>query len=329
MRASGIFTAPILTGQPPAGQTPAITNAPPEAGGPPAAQIPGQLGAATTWRPQPSGSAALGPGSAPLVPALRPHAFLDTLAVTQQTLGSIHCERPKGWLLIRCSHGSTIYKPLRCRHCNGCLTYKTSLQIARLAVGLQQSTDIAFLTLTSLPHTDWTRMMKAWTSFCRMLRKHAPALQYAAVKEAGPKTGMKHLHVIITNAPFIPWQTLSAAWKARTGAWNVSIQRVNGPSAIRYITKHSWKGFVHGRKNITYSQHWPPLTSTHPITDCQTLCGPPTDRLWQAVMPDGTHVEFLAPDCNCWPQITQEVQNQCYHPPPAQPNASRSFPSRH
>ena len=231
--------------------------------------------------------------------------------------------------MLVCEHGTRVYKPLRCRRCEGCIRHKASLQIARLIVALAPATDITFLTLTSLPDTDWKRIMRAWSSFVRWLRVRAPAAQYAAVKEEGPSTGMKHLHVLLIDMPFVPWEDASDAWKRVTGAWNVSIQRVDGAKAIRYITKHTWKAFIPGSKNITFSAHFPKIEHTDPCLMFKEKVGTPTDREWLAILKDGTRVEAYTPGCHCWPEIAKEVKAQ-WIPAPRQSNAplpSLTFPT--
>lgn len=256
-------------------------------------------------------------------------SILDTLAVTQQELGSTRCEHPKGWLQIECQHGTRVWKPLRCRHCEGCIRAKAALQIARLIIALAPANSISFLTLTSLPDTDWKLIMKAWSSFVRWLRTRAPSAQYAAVKEEGPNTGMKHLHVLLIDVPFVPWEDASDAWKRVTGAWNVSLQRVDGAKAIRYVTKHAWKAFIPGTKNITFSAHFPKLAHSCPLEVSITKAGPPIDRQWLAILRDGTRVELYTPGCNCWPEIAKEVKSQWTPALPRSnvPSASLTFPT--
>jgi hypothetical protein len=192
---------------------------------------------------------------------------------------------------------------------------------------LPSAEDITFLTLTTRPDATWKLIMRAWSSFVRWLRTRAPGAQYAAVKEEGGQTGMKHLHVLLINLPFIPWEDASDAWRRVTGAWNVSLQRVNGAKAIRYVTKHTWKAFIPGTKNITFSAAFPKIEHSSPVLMFKEKTGEPESHDWLAVLKDGTRVEAYTPGCFCWPEVAKEVKEQWRLPLSPLPNPPGFFSS--
>jgi len=117
------------------------------------------------------------------------------------------------------------------------------------------------LTLTSIPGTTVEQMMKAWNRFRGWLKRVNPGFEYAAVKERGSRTGMLHLHIILTGWLFLPHSELQAQWKACSGATFVNVKRLYGTpgSAAEYVSKYVSKA-LDGEswgKAVTYSRGWP------------------------------------------------------------------------
>ena len=135
---------------------------------------------------------------------------------------------------------------------------------------------VSFLTLTSRPGITWPLLMKAWSTFVKVLRRRYGPLGYLAVKEEGTATGMRHLHVLITGAVWLNWPSMSRAWSRLTGAPGVDIRRVNtrgGKTAYSralYVCKYIGKGFGQDapmRKLLTASAgFFKPTVSEHSWT---------------------------------------------------------------
>lgn len=130
----------------------------------------------------------------------------------------------------------------------------------RVASGLCRDQEYTFLTLTTISGSlEWPEIMRAWTGFLRAVRKFAPEVEYAAVKEQGAKSGMCHLHVLLRGAPFIHWAWLRAEWAKRTGANGVDVRRVRGGgvAVARYVAGYVAKGGpAEARKSVTVSRGW-------------------------------------------------------------------------
>ena len=150
--------------------------------------------------------------------------------------------------------------------------------------------------------------MAAWESLSRSLRRNTTTFTYACVKEEGKKTGMKHLHVIIIGLPFTPWEDISARWKALTGAHHIYIEWKDSIDSVLYAAKHAWKARPHARKSVTFSKDWPKLPRNPAKIFVEKVCGPPTDRHWRMILPDGSLVERLFPGCNCFPEIREHLR---------------------
>lgn len=214
------------------------------------------------------------------------------------------CESPKGWTLFQCPHGSRVWLPQRCRHCDGCFNARRAKTIAKILAGLDGQKDISLLTLTSTPGTDWKRIMRAWQQMARWLRQTSPEMTYACIKEAGTRSGMKHLHVLMVNARFTPQSHVSAEWRRLTTAWVVDIQRVHSRKAAAYVAKYVAKGPAAARKSVTFGKRWPKLPRQEQTTQAIDRCGPWGPSKFTSVASSIGLVAFLAPDCRCYGDIS-------------------------
>lgn len=115
------------------------------------------------------------------------------------------------------------------------------------------------LTLTTRPGTNWPEVMRAFQHLVKFLRKTSPELEYAACKEEGSKTGMRHLHVILLNFQFTSQPIISARWRQLTGAHVVRIERLRSDRAHYYVAKYVSKDLDAARKHVTFSRGFPPL----------------------------------------------------------------------
>ena len=169
------------------------------------------------------------------------------------------CLFPQGWTLLSCTHGNLKWLPKRCRSCPGCRLAHRKKTIARVLSATTSQPWVAFVTLTSLPGSEWPQILRWQQRFMRYLRKRIPDLQYVSAKEEGSKTGMKHLHLIVYPWVWVPYPEMSKRWEAISGAWNVNVERINGLGVAGYITKYMSKAPLGIRKNITYSRDFPKL----------------------------------------------------------------------
>ncbi|KKM03848.1 hypothetical protein LCGC14_1770300 [marine sediment metagenome] len=207
--------------------------------------------------------------------AVPPWASLFTwvLALTHELLYCTHarplhlgvikithrCLSPKGWTLLADPCGSRVWVPKRCRNCTPCHQAHKAKTIARIVHGMADQNWFVFVTLTSTPDTTWPRMMTAFTRLVAHLRKTQPTLQYAAVKEEGSLSGMKHLHVIFHSWVWHDFADLQNTWFRLTGAYNVNMKRKPNEAVAAYAAKYVGKGNVDARKVATYSAKWPKL----------------------------------------------------------------------
>ena len=200
--------------------------------------------------------------------------------------------------------------PKRCRACAGCAQAKRGKTIAKIAGGLTAYAGGAFLTLTSRPDQTWPGLMKEWSHMVRWLRRTSPGLLYAAVKEEGSNSGMKHLHVVLVNMNFTPQAEISAEWARLTGAWIVDIQRIEGSQAAGYVAKYVAKDMGELRKHTTYSRGWPALPKSElhalPVPPAPPY-GPPGPLTWASA---GGLIAFLAVGCEHFGQATQLTERQ-------------------
>jgi len=189
---------------------------------------------------------------------------LDTQSTNATSSLGLRCSNPAGYLRVRCSHGSEVWVPRRCRRCDECVTLHRLGVVARIRAGIESDpTGAALLTVTSLKGTTPEELMKAWNRFRLWLRRQAPSVQYAAVKERGAG-GMWHLHVVLLGWPYVPQAKIAAAWrKASGGAYVVDIRRIDhAGKAASYVAKQvagyltkALRGDV--KKRVTYSRGFP------------------------------------------------------------------------
>jgi hypothetical protein len=213
------------------------------------------------------------------------------------------CSSPKGWTLFQCPHGSRVWLPRRCRHCPGCGQSRRNRLIVRLLAGTSTAQTVTLLTLTSVPSSDWPLIMREWSHMVRWLRRASPSITYAAIKEAGTRSGMKHLHVLILNLDYVPQARISAEWARLTGAPIVDVRRVAGDHAAAYVAKYVSKGPASCLKSVTFGRDWPkpePLPRTARAIDSIGPWGP---QKFTAVTSQYGLVANLAPDCTCWGDV--------------------------
>lgn len=215
---------------------------------------------------------------------------------------STQCLAVKGWTRIQCEHLAVYWRPMRCRRCMGCLLWKTRRVIAQVMVGLEEENKwTSFITLTSVPGSQWSTLMSQFSRLVKWLRSTYGSVDYAAVKQEGTSTGMKHLHVIFLGLRWVPYAILSAKWKRLTGAWAVDIQRVAGGKVAGYISRYIGQGMaVMLGKAVTFSKGW--LRSGKPkLLEVAVDVGEPRTREWVGRTGSGTLIERWGPygQCEC------------------------------
>lgn len=156
------------------------------------------------------------------------------------------------------------------------------------------------LTLTTAKGADWKTTMRAWQHMVKWLRKRSPKLEYAACKEEGSSSGMKHLHVILLNLEYTPQHAISARWRELTGAWVVRVERLRSDRAHYYVAKYVSKDLDAARKHVTFSKGFPPLPPreerfTH-VADTGYL-GPGKVATWTN---QPGIVDMMVPNCSCF-----------------------------
>ncbi len=190
--------------------------------------------------------------------------------------------------------------PRRCRKCSGCARARRGKVIARINHGLTGREDSAMLTLTSRPGTDWKKFMAEWSHLLRFLRKTSPHLEYAACKETGSDSGMKHLHVVLVGFRYTPQAAISKEWCRLTGARVVDIRRLKGSHAAAYVAKYVSKQLDGTRKSVTFSRGWPklppPESRPTPLDTCPSY-GP---QVVHEFTSRGAIVVVIVPGCQCW-----------------------------
>lgn len=229
-----------------------------------------------------------------LVDSVRP----DSLKIKPP---SRHCERPRGWLWMRCPHGTDVCVPLKCGHCDACLERRKAKHVARICYAIYEFGPAAQLEFTSRPGMTWPEIMRAWSKMIALIREVNPAAQYAAIKEAGPETGMVHLHVIIVNWKYILQRDLSRWWEKLTGAPVVWVQRVTSSNAAFYVAKHLTKDVARMRNPVTYGRGFPKHAFQPALKFICKMDHMFDDWPLTAVHGWGILIRELAPGCDCFP----------------------------
>jgi len=151
------------------------------------------------------------------------------------------------------------------------------------------------LTLTSLPGATVPELMAAWNGLRGWLRRRIPGLQYVAVKERGRRTGMLHLHVLLSGWTWIDQAALSREWERRSGARVVDVRRRPAdvvPVLAEYVSSYVTKALGEGdvRKCVSFSSGFPRL--------------PVLEKLWRVTgarvdrgLPAGGYVASLGTGC--------------------------------
>lgn len=142
--------------------------------------------------------------------------------------------------------------------------------------------------------------MRAWQHLVKFLRLTSPRLEYAACKEEGSKTGMKHLHVILLNFDYTPQFQIARRWRELTGAFVVRVERLRSDRAHYYVAKYVSKDLDAARKHVTFSRGFPPLppNDVHLTHVKETIfTGPSNTYVWT------DHpgiVDTLREGCSCF-----------------------------
>ena len=199
-----------------------------------------------------------------------------SLVKNRQQLNStaVWCRSPAGYIPTGCEHGSAMWAPLRCRRCEGCQAWRRRAVAARIEHGLRTlGGSVVMLTLTSLPGSSVADVMRAWNWYRGWLRRRVTGLEYVAVKERGPRSGMLHLHVLLAGWEYIPQAELSRKWEECSGAFRVDVRRRSAEVVevlAGYVSKYVAKAVGQGdvRKCVTFSSGFP-----RPA---------PQERLWHA-----------------------------------------------
>jgi hypothetical protein len=142
--------------------------------------------------------------------------------------------------------------------------------------------------------------MRAFQHLIKFLRKTSPDLAYAACKEEGSDTGMRHLHVVLIGFQYTPQSSIARRWRELTGAFVVRIERLRSDRAGYYVAKYVSKDLDAARKHVTYSKNFPPL----PPSDLKaahvaetSYLGPSNVAIWT---PMPGIVQTLVEGCRCF-----------------------------
>ena len=174
------------------------------------------------------------------------------------------------------------------------------MHILRLSLGTRLNYQMRLLTLTSLPGTAWSTITASWHSLATYLRHRYPPIEYAAIKEVGPDTGMRHLHVIISCPHYLPRELIARYWHTSTGAGVIDVRLIDTYKPGHFLAKYLAKQLLVGKKQVTYSRGWPKLP---PLTTATTLSesfGPPQNTATTLHLPDGGAVSLPWRNCECW-----------------------------
>jgi hypothetical protein len=243
------------------------------------------------------------PGAEPsAVPSLDPERDNST---PPADLSKLHCHHPRGWIRAECEHGSIIAIPMACGHCDACIRRRAARHAMRAAYGVEHGEKAAMLTLTSLPGTPWSKIMRAFQTLIRRFRSNSPALQYASFKEEGAEHGMRHLHVMLVGWDYVAQATISRLWKERTGASHVWIFRVDGRRAAFYAAKYTTKAMRSGLKCASYSTGWPKADTVQLWHAAGRYLNMPDSACIIGVSAGGVLILHHAPGCECCPDAQE------------------------
>jgi len=173
---------------------------------------------------------------------------------------------------------------------------------------VNQATYPAFITLTSLPATPWPVIMKGFANLVRRLKRQYPDLAYAAAKEEGHQTGMRHLHIIMLGVPWIDQAELSRVWAQYTKAPVVHIARINSTEVFGYVAKYAAKTSAYYRKCVTYSASWPQFDPWPTETFSEPMFSGPTEAQTYIRSGDGSVIEYIAPGCHCFDRMLTQLE---------------------
>ena len=217
---------------------------------------------------------------------------------------SVLCLQPKGWVRVECDHGSVMWRPMRCRKCEGCWESRRAGHRHRIMLAPGDRSHMLFVTLTSLPGSTWEMLGRKWSSLMVAIRAKYGPTEYVCAKDAGPKTGMKHFHAVLAGPAFIDQEWLSERWKARTGAYVVWVERPH-PSgdgwdvdSLAYeLAKYCASGERQGgRRMVNYSKGWPKQERC-----ATTVTGKEPTLFWAARTESGLLLEAMQVIVVAWP----------------------------
>ena len=142
--------------------------------------------------------------------------------------------------------------------------------------------------------------MRAWQHMVKFLRKSSPGLEYAACKEEGSTSGMRHLHVILLNLNYTPQHLISKRWRELTGAFVVRVERLRSDRAAVYVAKYVSKDLDAARKHVTYSRGYPQLPPPDVRLTHLKEAGPAgPSNVYQWTAHPGI-VDYIVPECPCF-----------------------------
>lgn len=212
---------------------------------------------------------------------------------------STKCTDIKGWCRVSCEHGAVYWRPLRCRKCRGCLAFKTCRITGTIINGMEGAEWTQMVTLTTTPGTKWVSIMLSWQAFIRWARMRWGRFEYAAVKQEGSNTGMKHLHVIMVGGAACQPREVSDYWKGLTGAWNIDVKEITGAEVAGYVSRYVAGGIAQVAKAVTFSRGW--LRSGKPQETASPVIRRALDLSWCWVdeTRSGVLVEYWSPEGEC------------------------------
>lgn len=136
-----------------------------------------------------------------------------------------------------------------------------------------------FMTLTTSPDSDQTKVGTYFARFRATLAKHGYRPQYFKVTER-TTAGLKHFHIIIDV--FVPFNVIQAAWRAATDgtAYWVNIKKAQVKRAAGYLTKYMTKQTVFtderakGEHLYSFSRRFPRMPKPEPTGEWEFMLKP-------------------------------------------------------